>query len=62
MPFRGEETAPIFDRKQPNSLPRYFTQLETLFTRYGIVDDLEKKTYTTSYLDCNLADQWEALR
>ena len=35
--------------------------LETLFARYSIADDLEKKTYTTSFLKCDLADQWEAL-
>ena len=62
MPFRGEEGAPIFDRTHPTSLRRYFVQLETLFARYRITDDLEKKSYTTSFLECDLADDWEALR
>jgi hypothetical protein len=61
MPFRGEESTPVFDRKFPSSLPRYFRQLETLFARYGVADDLEMKTYTTLFLDCDLADDWEAL-
>ena len=61
MPFRGEEGAPIFDRTHPTSLRRYFVQLETLFARYRITDDLEKKSYTTSFLECDLADNWEAL-
>ena len=62
MPFRRERTAPVFDRNHPTSLRRYFVQLETLFTRHGITDDLEKKTYVTSFLECDLADQWEALQ
>jgi hypothetical protein len=36
MPFRGERTAPVFDRNQPSSLCRYFTQLEILFARHGM--------------------------
>jgi hypothetical protein len=62
MPFRKEETVPVFDRKFPSSLPRYFTQLETLCAHHGIADDFEMKTYTTSFLDCDLADDWEALQ
>ena len=36
-------------------------QLETLFARYGITDDLEKKAHATSFLECNIAEYWEAL-
>ena len=62
MPFRGERGAPVFDRTRPSSsIRRYFVQLEMLFARCSIADDLEKKTHITPYLDCDLADNWEAL-
>jgi hypothetical protein len=43
------------------SLCRYFTRLEKLFAHHEIGDDLEKKTHTTSFLECDLAEDWEAL-
>jgi len=32
-----------------------------LFTCCSIANDLEKKTHVTPYLECDLADDWEAL-
>jgi hypothetical protein len=62
MPFCREEGAPILNRTELSSLRRYFVQLKMLFTCCGITDNLEKKMHATPYLECDLADQWEALR
>jgi len=61
MPIRGERSAPLFDQKEPSELGRYFKQLETLFTCCTVVNDKEKKEYTTLYVKLNVADSWEAL-
>ena len=61
MPIRGERGAPTFDQKRPNELGRYFTQLETLFTRCQVANDGEKKQYAVSFVESEVADSWEAL-
>jgi len=61
MPIRGERGSPAFDQTKPNTLGRYFIQLEQLFARCKIEDDAEKKQYATSYIEPELADSWEAL-
>jgi hypothetical protein len=61
MPIRGERGSPTFDQSKPNTLGRYFTQLEQLFTRCKIETDAEKKQYAASYIEPELADSWEAL-
>jgi len=61
MPFFGEHTAPTFNPAFPNDLPRFFARLETLFDHCNVRTDPEKKTYATSYIDCELAECWEAL-
>ena len=61
MPIRGERGAPTFDQKQPNDLARYFRNLEALFDRCKVADEIEKKRYAVSYVDSNVADSWEAL-
>ena len=61
MPLRGERSAPIFDKSEPNKLSCYFRQLETLFTRCGIVNDTEKKEYAALYMKADVAETWEAL-
>jgi len=61
MPVFGERIAPTFDPAHPNELPRFFARLETLFDRCSVQNDLEKKTYVTSYVDYELAEYWEAL-
>ncbi len=61
MPIFGERAAPTFDPAHSNELPRFFARLETLFDRCNVQNDLEKKTYATSYVDYELAEYWEAL-
>src|SRR5208282_3121666 len=43
MPMRNERSAPVFDSTKPRELPRFFADLESLFTRGGITSDLDKR-------------------
>jgi hypothetical protein len=61
MPIRGERGAPSFDQKHPHDLEQYFEQLETLFARCKIEDDLEKKRFAVSFVESEVADSWKAL-
>ena len=61
MPVFGERIAPTFDPAHPNELPRFFTRLEILFDRCSVQNNLQKKTYVTSYVDYELTEYWEAL-
>jgi hypothetical protein len=42
-------------------LRQYFARLERLFAQCAITSDVEKKFYSVSFLDSDLADSWEAL-
>ena len=61
MPLTGEKHAPVFDPKQPRSLGRYFTNLESLFERASVTDDQQKKVFACRYVDFNVVDDWENL-
>lgn len=58
MPVFGERAAPVFNSTRPNELGRYFDQLETLFARCGVTNDIDKKKYTVAYVDVDTADTW----
>src|SRR6266568_1745218 len=59
--YAYQRAAPTFDPAHSNELPRFFARLETLFDCCNVQNDLEKKTYATSYVDYELAEYWEAL-
>jgi len=61
MPVFGEHTAPTFNGKHPNHLPRFFAQLKTLFDRCNVQSELKKKSYVISYAEFEIAELWEAL-
>jgi hypothetical protein len=51
MPIRGEQSAPLFDQKEPSELGLYFKQLETLFAHCNVADNEERKAYATLYIN-----------
>ena len=61
MLSRGDCAAPKFDLKYPRELRRYFSDLDTHFTRAGITDDGEKKRNACSYVDVDTSELWESL-
>lgn len=60
MPLAGEKTAPKFDPKQPRSLARYFTTLETLFQRAALPTN-EHKHRACLYVPIDVEDDWQSL-
>jgi hypothetical protein len=61
MPFRGEETAPVFDKSRSREFPRFFDDLEHLFTRANITTEAEKKRWLLRYVDFETEQSWKAL-
>ena len=61
MPVFGECITLTFDPAHPNELLHFFARLKTLFDCCNVQNDLQKKTYVTSYVDYELAEYWEAL-
>ncbi|CDO73702.1 hypothetical protein BN946_scf185015.g30 [Trametes cinnabarina] len=61
MPARGHATAPTFDPEQPQTLRRFFQDLETLFERSGVEADRQKKEWVIRYLPINVAELCENL-
>ena len=61
MPFRGEPTAPIFDRTKPRELSRFFGDLEHLFGRAMITSASDKKQYVLHYVDFETEQAWKCL-
>ena len=45
MPARSHATAPRFDPTQARELRRYWDELESLFDKCGIADDLSRKKW-----------------
>ncbi len=45
MPARKSKEAPEFDETEPESLQRYFEDLEACFDNAGVQTDAEKKRY-----------------
>lgn len=58
MPLCTERDAPKFDPSNPRTLPRYFDDLQLLFTRHGITDTRQQKSYAIKYITPNDADYW----
>ncbi|KAJ7925343.1 hypothetical protein B0H13DRAFT_1863187 [Mycena leptocephala] len=61
MPARGDRNAPHFDSQKPRELPRYFSDLQYLFTRAQVADSTEKKQHATRFLTVEDQDVWETL-
>ncbi|KAJ7915046.1 hypothetical protein B0H13DRAFT_1547074, partial [Mycena leptocephala] len=61
MPARNDRTAPAFDSQKPRELRRYFSDLEFLFSRSRITDDLQKKYHATRFLSIDDQDLWESI-
>ncbi|KAF8193472.1 hypothetical protein K438DRAFT_1431096, partial [Mycena galopus ATCC 62051] len=62
MPARGDRNAPQFDSHKPHELRRYFGDLEFLFSRSSVTDDIEKKKHATRFLSVEDQEIWEALK
>ncbi len=50
LPGRGECLAPHFDGDHPEELSRYFSEVESLFTRHAVTTKEDKKNGTLKYL------------
>ena len=61
MPARGHVTAPSFDVSNPRELPRYFEDLEMLFTTSNITDAVAKKLQAARYVDIDTSALWKDL-
>jgi hypothetical protein len=61
MPARGHSTAPKFTPTQPCELYRYFKELEVLFTRCQVTNDIERKKHVYQYLDIDTSDFWQSI-
>ena len=59
LPFRREARAPRFDPDDPNSIWRYFEDLDLLFIRHQVSDDSEKKRASVNYPDIETARLWQ---
>ncbi|KAJ7871278.1 hypothetical protein B0H13DRAFT_1558144, partial [Mycena leptocephala] len=60
MPARNDRTAPAFDSQKPRELRRYFSDLEFLFSRSRVTDDLQKY-HATRFLSIDDQDLWESI-
>ncbi|KAJ7177321.1 hypothetical protein C8R43DRAFT_1118325 [Mycena crocata] len=61
MPARGDRNAPQFNSQKPRELPRYFQDLQYLFTRANVTDSTEKKQHSTRFLTVEDQAVWETL-
>jgi hypothetical protein len=61
MPARGHSTAPKFSPTQPRELCRYFEELEVLFARCQVTNDIERKKHACHYLDIDTSDFWQSI-
>ena len=59
LPARGERSAPTFDESQLEELERYFTDLQTLLDRFGVVDENERKLAALCYLKIHTEGLWK---
>jgi hypothetical protein len=50
MPARGHSTAPKFSPTQPRELRRYFEELEVLFARCQVTNDVERKKHVAIWI------------
>ena len=61
MPMRREETAPTFDKSKTHEFPRYFGDLERLFKRANITNEVEMKKLVLRYVDIETEHLWKTL-
>jgi hypothetical protein len=61
MPARNSRSAPQFDPRFPRELPRYFDELERLFTECAVNDYIQKKAYACRYVDAETEELWKRL-
>ncbi|KAJ7028932.1 hypothetical protein C8F04DRAFT_1265497 [Mycena alexandri] len=61
MPARNDCIAPVFDSHRPRELRRYFSDLDYLFSRSSITDNLQKKFHATYFLRLDDQDLWETV-
>ncbi|KAK2463996.1 hypothetical protein APHAL10511_003940 [Amanita phalloides] len=62
MPTGTESSAPQFDPAKPRGIPRFFKELEFLFSAAHITDDQEKKMHAQRYVPCDDDyELWESL-
>ena len=61
MPARRSKEAPEFDETEPESLMRYFEDLEACFENAGLTNDTEKKKYVGRYVKARLESEWSTL-
>jgi hypothetical protein len=61
MPARGHSTAPKFSPTQPRELRRYFEELEVLFARCQVTNDIERKKHACRYLDIDTSNFWQSI-
>jgi len=59
MPACGERSVPSFDKAKLCELPRFFNELEYLFTRAALVDDTNKKKQALRYVDFEVEQIWK---
>jgi hypothetical protein len=61
MPARGDRVAPQFDVSQPRQLNRYWSDLEFLLNRAGIVNADERKKEAIRFVDVDTETLWRSL-
>ncbi len=57
LPGCRERLAPHFDGDHPEELGRYFSEVESLFTRHVVTTDEDKKNGTLKYLTTALMER-----
>ena len=60
MPARGEHAAPAFDKEKPRELVRFFEELEYLFTRADLEDEVQKKKHVLRYVEFEVEQIWKS--
>ncbi|OBZ76657.1 hypothetical protein A0H81_03899 [Grifola frondosa] len=61
LPLPGERGTPKFDKSQPRTLGRFFTELNILFDRSGTTDAQKQKEAACRYVDIDEANLWMSL-
>ena len=57
-----ERSAPSFNENRPQDLTRYFSDLQVLLDKNGIVDDQDKKTAALKYQQVKVENLWKTTR
>jgi hypothetical protein len=62
LPARTERAAPTFNESRPQDLARYFSDLQVLLDRNGIVDDQDCKLAALKYHQVEVENLWKTTR